>query len=99
MKKYFNRLVFLFIMVAGFSTASQAQIVVKIRPNEPVYTHPVAPSPRHVWVDGEWVNRGGRYVYVNGYWAVPRSGYRWVRGHWADRRGGWYWVPGHWRRR
>ena|SRR5215831_20644717 len=92
-----------FLIIAGlilsFSAASEAQVFVKVRPSAPVIVRPNAPSSRHVWIEGEWVVRGGRYEYVPGYWSVPRPGYhQWVPGRWIARRHGWYWVPGHWRR-
>lgn len=84
----------------SFSTAADAQFVVKIRPEIPVIAvRPMAPSPRHVWVDGEWAWRNGRYEYVNGYWVEPPiRGNRWIPGHWKNTRRGWNWIPGHWRR-
>jgi hypothetical protein len=81
------------------STDSSAQVIIRVRPAPPVIVRPVAPSARHIWIDGNWVWRGNNYVWVDGYWAEPRPGFRWVPGHWKHRRGGWFWVPGHWRRR
>lgn len=85
-----------FLFAAGDSLA---QVVIRVRPTAPVIVRPVAPSARHIWIDGNWVWRGSNYVWVDGYWAEPRMGHRWVPGHWKHRRGGWFWVPGHWRRR
>lgn len=84
-------------MAIGFMASAQ---VVVVRPSAPVVikTRPIAPSPRHIWIDGEWAWRGGRYVWVDGYWVVPRANMIWVAGNWRHRRGGWVWVPGHWRR-
>jgi hypothetical protein len=95
-------LIFLTSSLIHFST--QAQFVVKIRPEAPVIIRerPLAPSPRHVWIDGDYVWRDNQYVYTEGKWALPEyEGARWVPGHWKfhPRRGGWYWIPGHWRRR
>jgi hypothetical protein len=80
--------------------AAEAQYVVKIRPAAPVVrVRPVSPSPRHVWVGGNYNWRGGQYAYTDGYWAVPPSpGRVWVDGHWKQKRRGWIWVPGHWSR-
>ena len=98
MKKYFSKIIMLLIVAAAFSFSASAQYVT-VRPVPPAYARPMAPSPRHVWIDGEWAWRGGAYVYTNGYWAEPRPGFVWVAGHWRDgRRRGWVWVPGHWRR-
>ncbi|HEY5408891.1 MAG TPA: hypothetical protein VIJ92_17505 [Ginsengibacter sp.] len=104
MKKNLLKISFVFIAAVLMQFSSQAQFVVKVRPNAPVVVRarPVAPSPRHVWIDGEWVWRGNQYVYTEGRWMLPAyRGARWIRGHWKQnpRRGGWYWVPGHWRRR
>ena len=99
MKKYVNRIVLAVMLVVGFSAASSAQVIVKVRPAAPVVVRPVAPSPRHVWIDGGWVIRGGRYVWTDGYWVAPRRGFVWVPGYWAPRRGGYVWIPGRWVRR
>jgi len=96
MKKYMLRLFFLVCLVAGFSLAGSSQIIVRVRPAAPVVVRTVAPSPRHIWIEGNWVVRHNRYVRVNGYWTVPRRGYNWANGYWAHRRGGYVWVPGHW---
>lgn len=89
---------FLFLV----SIAVPAQVVVRVRPNAPVRTivRPVAPSPRHVWIDGGWVVTNGRYVWHEGYWVVPPRGrVVWANGRWGHRKHGWVWIPGHWRRR
>ena len=97
--KTFKRILIAALIIFGGIFTSQAQIVVRIRPAAPIrVVHPVRPSPRHVWIDGNWVVRNGRYVWVDGYWATPRRGYAWAPGYWASRRGGYVWVPGHWRR-
>ncbi len=91
----------LFIMLAiGFSHAANAQrIFVKVQPApRAVVVRPAAPHPNYVWVDGEYIPRGGTYVYREGYWAAPRAGWVWIPGHWVSDRRGWYWVRGHWRR-
>ncbi|NDC42794.1 MAG: hypothetical protein EBZ77_14800 [Chitinophagia bacterium] len=77
---------------------SFAQIVVAVRPVRPVYTRIAAPTPRHVWIEEEWVPSGGTYIFRGGRWmAPPRPGLVWVTGHWRHRRRGWVWIPGHWR--
>ncbi len=87
-------------MVTAAVTITNGQIYVTVRPTAPVVVRPVAPSPRHIWIDGEWGYTGGRYVYTNGYWGLPRyTGAVWVPGHWKNTlRRGWIWRPGHWRR-
>jgi len=69
------------IVAFAFSFGASPQFVVRIRPVYPVIVRPIAPSHRHIWVDGEWIWRRGRYEYVNGYWAVPpEPRHRWHRG-------------------
>ncbi|HVV54119.1 MAG TPA: hypothetical protein VHC47_02270 [Mucilaginibacter sp.] len=100
MKKYV-KILFLAGALSVFGvTASQAQqVVIRVRPAEPArIAPPPRPSGRHVWVEGEWVVKGGAYVYTPGYWALPpRPRAIWVRGHWRHTRRGWVWIPGHWR--
>ena len=91
------------ISAVGLSLMSasgcRTRAVVTTRPEPPaaVVVRPAAPHANYVWIDGEWVWRGGRYTYVNGYWAPPRSGHVWVSGHWVQRGRGWTWEKGHWR--
>jgi hypothetical protein len=100
MKKFLSRLWIAVLFMIGTVATADAQFVVKIRPSAPVIVRAGSPSPRHIWVDGEWVWRGGGYQYVNGYWVVPAGrGTAWVPGHWKQTRRGWVWKPGHWRRR
>ncbi len=99
MKRYISKLTAIMILAMTFSFASSAQIVVKVRPLSPVVKiRPASPGPRHSWVTGEYVYRGGQYIYTDGYWAEPplrRT--HWVEGRWKHRRGGWIWIPGHWK--
>jgi len=100
MKKNISKIIILSFVALSFSFAASAQFYVKIRPEHTVIAvRPAAPSPRHVWVEDEWVWRNGNYEHVDGYWAEPGPGYHeWVAGHWREsRRRGWVWVPGHWR--
>lgn len=91
------------LLAAGDVTNSDAQIVVRVRPNRPsvvVTNRPPQPTPRHVWVDEDWRARGRRYNWHGGYWTAPPRRYpnaAWVPGHWESRRGGNVWVGGHWR--
>ena len=97
MKKYVVKVCL--IVVLGISTgyAANAQFV-RERPVFVFGVRPVAPGPRHVWVEGEWQWRGGRYVPIEGYWGIPPAySHRWIPGHWNRRRAGWFWIPGHWR--
>jgi WXXGXW repeat (2 copies) len=104
MKKNVLKAALLFMLASMLDHSLQAQFVVKVRPAAPVVVRarPLAPSPRHVWVDGDWVWRNNQYVYTEGRWVLPAySRARWIPGHWKlnRRRGGWYWMPGHWSRR
>ena len=99
MKKNFNRIVLAVLLIIGCTAAANAQVVVKIQPREPVHhVRPVAPGPGYVWIDGNWIVRGGHYVYVDGYWTRPRRGQHWANGYWDRRGGGYAWKPGHWAR-
>lgn len=88
-------------MVSLAASTTKAQIVVRVRPERPhevVVRRPAPPSPRHIWVQEEWVPQGGRYVWHGGYWAAPpRPGAVYVPGHWRDTRRGSVWVTGFWR--
>lgn len=99
MKNSITRLFLVTSMLLGISWAGEAQIVVRVRPVAPhVRMHPMAPSPRHIWIEGEWIGRGRNYVWQDGYWAIPRRGHRYSRGYWRDTRRGYVWVPGGWHR-
>ena len=100
--KKITRILMLLAVASLFAVAnSNAQIVVKIRPNRPgpaVVVRGARPSPRHVWVGEEWTPSGNTYVYAPGHWVEPpHRGGVWIAGHWANRRGGSVWVAGHWR--
>ncbi|MEI9958849.1 MAG: hypothetical protein WDM90_21630 [Ferruginibacter sp.] len=89
MKKIFVKMMMMFAIAISFSAVADAQFVIKVRPHAPVvHVRPAAPSPRHVWVSGDYVWRNGNYFYQEGYWAAPPRGRRvWVDGHWNHRRG------------
>ncbi|MEP6674413.1 MAG: hypothetical protein ABJA78_04635 [Ferruginibacter sp.] len=98
MKTYFMKAIAVMFIAIAFSNSAAAQFVVKIRPAAHVIrVRPAAPSPRHVWVNGDYVLRGNQYVWTDGYWIQPRPHMRWVDGHWKNSRRGWVWVPGRWR--
>ncbi|MBC7536357.1 MAG: YXWGXW repeat-containing protein [Ferruginibacter sp.] len=99
MKTYLKKFAMLLSITLVCFLAGNAQVVIKVRPGPPVIrVRPASPGPRHVWVNGNYIYRGGKYVYTDGYWSVPPPRYRnWREGHWKKRRGGWVWMPGHWR--
>lgn len=49
--------------------------VVVTHPAPRVEVIPVAPSPRHVWVKGHYVQRGHRSVWVKGRYVTTRRRY------------------------
>jgi hypothetical protein len=99
MKKNITRLFLVSVLMLGISWASEAQLVVRVRPVVPkVRVHPMAPSSRHIWIEGGWVGRGRDYAWQDGYWVMPRRGYRYNQGYWNHSRRGYVWVPGRWQR-
>ncbi len=96
-----KRLLIILAFAAGtatFSGCGPTRYTVTEQPAVPVYERPVAPGVGYVWIDGDWVWRGGRYVYVHGYWARPRGHRVWVTGRWVHSPKGWYWRRGYWRK-
>ena len=99
MKKFISRIVVMIAIAISFSVSADAQLTIKIRPIAPHRVRPMPPSPKHVWVNGEWNVNSGHYAYTDGYWSEPRGRYhRHSEGHWKKTRHGWIWVPGGWRR-
>ena len=101
MKSKVIKLAFLaLLMIGAGSMSASAQVYVSVHPVWHPVARPVAPSPRHVWIDEEWEARNGTYVAVGGHWAVPiHPGWIWVGGHWSHGRRGDWWIAGHWARR
>jgi hypothetical protein len=97
-----KKLVLIPLLLLSFAFASQAQVIVKIKPVAPkvVIVKPAAPSSRHIWIDGHWKwdKIQKQYVWVEGYWIKQKRGHAWVDGHWLDTPNGFKWVPGHWKR-
>ena len=98
--KKITKVLMLFLALSAFTVSfvRAQEIVIGARLyNHPREVRPPRPSPRHVWVSGEWAPGGGTYSWRAGYWALPqRPGGYWVKGHWAHRPRGWVWVGGHW---
>ena len=99
MKKYSWKSFTFLLIVLFISFSASSQIFVRVRPFAPIIkVRTVSPSPRHIWVDGNWVWRGGNYVWEDGYWGLPAPGFhQYIPGHWKMKRRGWVWIPGHWR--
>ncbi len=68
------------------------------RPAPYVYSRP-APPPYAgaIWIQPEYIWRGGGYVAQPGYWSRPRPGYSYHPGQWNHNRRGHTWVRGGWR--
>lgn len=104
MKSKLVKLAFLVMLMMGagaIANTASAQVYVSVRPVWHPVARPVAPSPRHVWIDEDWEERDGRYVAIGGHWMLPpHPGWVWIPGHWKrERRRGEWWVRGHWARR
>ncbi|MBC8044986.1 MAG: YXWGXW repeat-containing protein [Rhizobacter sp.] len=84
--------------VASLQGCASEEVVTEQPPAERVEVRVVAPSPRHVWIDGHWARRRGDWDWVPGHWdAPPRERAVWERGHWKQTRRGYVWVDGYWR--
>ncbi|MEO6290397.1 MAG: hypothetical protein ABIO76_10770 [Ginsengibacter sp.] len=82
------------IFLAGCGPSA---VVVRTRPQPPVYVRPMAPGPGYIWVEGDWIRRGRYYNYRKGHWVAQSPRYRQYKpGRWQQRRSGWYWIPGRW---
>jgi hypothetical protein len=83
--------------IRGYWKRIPDNVYVSAPPPEPIYNRPPAPSPRHVWIDGEWVWNNNGFSWKPGYWILRDPHRNWVRGYWHQRQdGGWYWIGGHW---
>jgi hypothetical protein len=102
MKTFIKAALFTFIMSMAFNAVNAQQIFVNIRPERPraIVRRPPPPSQAHVWVEEDWVPRGGTYVWHGGYWAAPpRPGAVYVPGHWSHTGRGHVWIAGSWKYR
>ena len=84
---------------ALLSTASFAQVIVRVAPPPVIVEHP-GPPPRagYIWTPGYHRWDGARYIWVPGRYAYPpRPHAVWVPHHWAERHGTWVFEEGHWR--
>src|SRR4029078_4381534 len=61
--------------------------------------HAVMPARAgFVWVDGFWVNVGGRWAWRDGHWERGRNGYVYAPGRSVKRAGRWHWAQPRWDR-
>ncbi|MBE7172150.1 MAG: YXWGXW repeat-containing protein [Williamsia sp.] len=98
MKRVYNRFTGILAIVLFSSLVSScAPSYVAMRPVPPSYARPVQPGPGYIWVNDNWVRRGGQYVFVPGYWSAPRRNRVWTEGNWQSRGGRYHWTPGRWR--
>ena len=79
-----------------FYACGPTELTVSNRPTPPYYVRPVSPGSDYVWIEGDWVVRGGNYHWREGHWARSRDRV-WVAGSWESRGDTWYWRRGHWR--
>ncbi len=71
--------------------------VIRHCPPTPYHQVPRRPTPRHVWIAGEYRWRSGGYLFVPGYWMIPpRRNAHYVPGYWEPARGGYIWISGFW---
>lgn len=83
--------------VGGCVVETRGAVVVD-SPPPPPRRRVVAARPGFVWVEGYWVNAGGKWVWRDGYWERERHGYVYVQGRWVNRAGRWHWVEPRWER-
>ena len=95
MKNYLIIAAFL-LGAVSFSSCGPTQVVAS-RPADVIYTHPVSPGARYVWINGDWYCRGDRYEWQQGRWERGRLGHNWHDGNWTQTRRGWRWNKGYWR--
>jgi len=82
-------------LTVSYSYAQEIVVHARLAARHEVRT--ARPSPRHVWVGGEWAPSGGTYTWRAGYWTLPqREGAHWIPGHWWHKHHGYVWVAGRW---
>jgi len=97
---YMTKQLLLTLAIAASLTAFTGCAVdgyVETQPADVVYTRPLAPGPDYVWIEGDWIYRGGSYNYRPGYWRRARVGRTWQAGHWDHGSRGYHWNRGRWR--
>ena len=80
------------------ASCSGSRLMVTERPVAPYYQRPFAPGLGYIWIDGDWMMRGGRYIHQQGYWTAPRGNRHWQNGRWQQFNNGWRWRHGNWQR-
>lgn len=54
------------------------------------------PSPRHLWVAGQYVPKGDTLVWRPGFWSKHQPGWTWIPDAWLQRPRGWVFQEGFW---
>jgi len=85
-------------LTGGCVVETRPLVVVDTPPPRPRRRAVMAVRPGFVWVDGYWVNVGGRWAWRDGHWERARAGYVYVQGRWMNRSGRWHWVEPRWER-
>lgn len=89
------------LMFSATSLTASAQVVIRVRPPEPIVeVVPAQPAdhPNYAWHPGYYRWDGAAYVWVKGtYVEAPRAHDVWVEGHWVADGDGWAWREGHWK--
>ncbi len=69
-------------LAAVLPAFAQISVGISVGPPPPprvIRTHPGAPGPDYIWVDGYWYVVNGRYRWHDGYWTrPPYAGARWI---------------------
>lgn len=79
-------------------SACESRRYVATQPAAVVYTsRSASPYNGAIWVEGNWVRRGGKWVQQKGYWIKPRPGRTWVQGRWYKYPKGNRWQKGYWK--
>ncbi|MGI4727630.1 MAG: hypothetical protein ACRYFL_04190 [Janthinobacterium lividum] len=92
-----TKLTLLACTLALFFASCGSSYYVSERPAPYVYRRPIAPYAGAIWIEPEYIWRGGGYVAQPGYWSRPRPGYSYHPGQWNHNRHGHIWVRGGWR--
>lgn len=99
MVRYVKIFCFLIIFTAtGVVFTSCGGGYVTSEPRYDYYDRPLAPSERHIWIDGDWIWNSRAHIYEHkpGYWVVPREGSYYREGHWETSPRGKFWSRGYW---
>ena len=92
MKKYLFRCsIILCTLLLGCSPG-----YVTTRPADVIYTRPVSPGHKYIWISGQWVWTSNHYRWQGGSWQPKREGRTWKSGYWEKSHKGYRWHKGGW---